>query len=84
MMKSPFFIRLYQASSGMPANELDTPLVKIGFTHYPLIKITMKKHQLVLALILSLTIAQAQAAGGHGHWSYEGKEGPAHWGDLSE
>jgi carbonic anhydrase len=24
------------------------------------------------------------AAGGHAHWSYEGKEGPSHWGDMSE
>lgn len=37
----------------------------------------------VLTLLLSLLLAGAVAAQEHVHWSYEGKEGPEHWGELS-
>lgn len=35
--------------------------------------------------LATLTLSQAYAASGHGaHWSYEGKEGPDNWGNISE
>lgn len=42
------------------------------------------KTKLLLALFISAGCSIGYAAGGHGHWSYDGKEGPSHWGDLSE
>ncbi len=44
----------------------------------------MKTTKLVLALLVAFGSTASYAAGGHAHWSYDGKEGPSHWGDLSE
>jgi carbonic anhydrase len=45
----------------------------------------MKNLKYLLALTLVTGTVHTYAASGHGaHWSYEGKEGPIHWGDISE
>ena len=45
----------------------------------------MKHIKYLLALTLIAGAVHTHAASGHGaHWSYEGKEGPIHWGDISE
>jgi len=44
----------------------------------------MKTTKLLLALLVSIGCGVSVAAGGHAHWSYDGKEGPSHWGDMSE
>jgi carbonic anhydrase len=44
----------------------------------------MKITKLLLTLLVSIGCGTSFAAGGHGHWSYDGKAGPSHWGDISE
>lgn len=45
----------------------------------------MKKTSIALIVLATLGLSNSFAATGHGpHWSYEGKEGPAHWGELSD
>lgn len=47
-----------------------------------------RKESVVLGIVLSLMLALVPAivsahSEGHGHWSYSGRTGPAHWGELS-
>lgn len=37
----------------------------------------------LIIVLLSLTLSTFVLASGDVHWSYDGEEGPAHWGDLS-
>ena len=43
------------------------------------------KHRLFLAISLgALIFSGVQAAESGAHWSYEGDDGPEHWGELSD
>lgn len=43
----------------------------------------MKPGKLLIAAVLNIFLFSTVLASGGAHWSYEGAEGPQHWGDLS-